>query len=73
MTVESLWPTAQSPDDLPAVEEMPLASRGLPTSTYDVVLRAARLWPDRTAVTVLPNGTDYQRFASRTFGNSLPT
>ena len=68
MTVESLWPAAQSPNDLPAVEGMPLKSRGLPTSTYDVVLRAARLWSDRTAVTVLPDGTDYRRFASRTFG-----
>ena len=68
MTTESLWPAAQSPDDLLAIEGMPLESRGLPTSTYDVVLRAARLWSDRTAVIVLPDGTDYRRFASRTFG-----
>ncbi|MEW5809154.1 MAG: acyl-CoA synthetase [Actinomycetota bacterium] len=63
-----LWPPAQSPADLAAIEDVPLDRRGLPGSTYGVVLRAGRLWPDRTAVTVLPDGTDYARSARRTFG-----
>ncbi|MGN7778754.1 acyl-CoA synthetase [Mycolicibacterium sp. 22603] len=67
MTADLLWPAAKSPQDLPAIEQVPLESRGLPESTYDVVLRAARLWPDRTAVTVLSEGADYQRGARRTF------
>jgi fatty-acyl-CoA synthase len=68
MTDELLWPAAQSPADLAVVERVPLESRGLPTSTYDVVLRAGRLWPDRTAVTVLPDGANYLNNVSRTFG-----
>lgn len=67
MNADLLWPAAQSPQDLPSIEQVPLQSRGLPASTYDVVLRAARLWPDRTAVTVLSEGADYQRGARRTF------
>ncbi|MCF6390953.1 acyl-CoA synthetase [Mycobacterium sp. MBM] len=68
MSVDLLWPAAQSPSDLEAIEAVPLDRRGLPASTYDLVLRAAQLWPDRTAVTVLADGTDYQRCARRTFG-----
>ncbi|SDC08862.1 fatty-acyl-CoA synthase [Mycolicibacterium neoaurum] len=67
MTADLLWPAAKSPQDLPAIEQVPLEGRGIPESTYDVVLRAARLWPDRTAVTVLSEGADYQRGARRTF------
>lgn len=63
-----LWPATQSPLDLAVVEQVPLESRGLPASTYDVVLRAGRLWPDRTAVTVISDGADYARNVRRTFG-----
>ncbi|OAN42023.1 acyl-CoA synthetase [Mycolicibacterium iranicum] len=68
MSADLLWPRAQSPEDITAIEEIPLDRRGLPACTYDVVRRAARLWPDRTAVTVLPDGSDYSRSACRTFG-----
>ncbi|MHA7665626.1 acyl-CoA synthetase [Mycolicibacterium sp. HS_4_1] len=68
MSADLLWPAAQSPSDLAAIEAVPLDQRGLPACTYDIVLRAARLWPDRTAVTVLSDGTDYRRCAQRTFG-----
>ena len=67
MNADLLWPAARSPQDITAVEEVPLDRRGLPACTYDVVLRAARLWPDRTAVTVLPDGSDYVTSARRTF------
>lgn len=68
MSADVLWPAARSPQDLAAIEEIPLDRRGLPTCTYEVVLRAGRLWPDRSAVTVLPDGTDYSNGAHRTFG-----
>jgi fatty-acyl-CoA synthase len=53
MSADMLWPAAQSPGDVAAIEAVPLDRRGLPASTYGIVLRAAQLWPDRTAVTVL--------------------
>ena len=68
MNADLLWPAAQAPHDLPVIEQSPLESRGLPASTYDVVLRAGLLWPDRTAVTVLSDGANYLRNVSRTFG-----
>jgi fatty-acyl-CoA synthase len=68
MSADILWPAAQSPGDLAAIEAVPLDRRGLPACTYDILLRAAQLWPDRTAVTVLSDGTDYQRCTRRTFG-----
>lgn len=68
MSADMLWPAAQSPGDLAAIEAVPLDRRGLPACTYDIVLRAAQRWPDRTAVTVLSDGANYQRCARRTFG-----
>lgn len=68
MSTDLLWPAAGNPHDITAIEEIPLDRRGLPACTYDIVLRAGRLWPDRTAVTVLPDGTDYVTGARRTFG-----
>ena len=47
---ELLWPRLGDPADLAEVERVPLADRGLPASTYELVTRAARLWPDRTAI-----------------------
>ena len=67
MSADLLWPPCQSPNDLPAVEALPLERRGLPSCTYDLVLRAANLWPDRTAITVLPDGANYASSAQRTF------
>ena len=68
MSAGMLWPAARSPQDITAIEDVPLERRGLPACTYDIVLRAGRLWPDRTAVTVLPDGIDYARSSRRTFG-----
>jgi len=68
MNTQLLWPAAQSPEDLPVIEQVSLECRGLPASTYDIVLRAGRLWPNRTAVTVLPDGANYQRNVRRTYG-----
>jgi len=58
-TERQLWPAFSGPADLARVERVPLSQRGLPASTYELVSRAAELWPDRPAVSVLP---DAERF-----------
>ena len=62
-----LWPQYSSPADLTAIEAIPLAHRGLPNSTFAILSRAAALWPDRIATSVLPDGTHYQQPNRRTF------
>jgi fatty-acyl-CoA synthase len=54
-----LWPQFTAPGELAGVERIPLSQRGLPASTYELVRRAADLWPNRPAVSVLP---DAERF-----------
>lgn len=63
----SLWPRYTGPDDLVAVEGVPLEHRELPTSTYAILERAAALWPEATAVTVLPDAARWEHGVSRTF------
>ena len=67
MSDELLWPRFASPEDVAAIELVPLSQRGLPASTFGLVQRAAELWPDRTAVSVLPSAADWQDPACRTF------
>ena len=64
---ELLWPSFQEPSDLAAVERVPLSERGLPVSTYELVRRAAELWPDRPAVSVLPDAESFHTPFVRTF------
>lgn len=45
MSSDVLWPRYDGPADLPVIEQVPLSERGLPGSTYDVLCRAASLWP----------------------------
>ena len=68
MSEALLWPRYSSPADLPAIEEIPLAQRPLPESTYAILHRAADRWPDRFATHVLPDGAHWQQPSSRTFG-----
>ena len=56
-----LWPTYDGPVDLSVIEAVPLAERGLPRTTYELLVRAV-LWPDRVALSVLPDG---ERWSSR--------
>jgi fatty-acyl-CoA synthase len=65
---ELLWPSFHGPSDLAAVERVPLSERGLPASTYELVRRAAELWPDRPAVSVLPDAESFHTPLVRTFG-----
>ena len=64
----SLWPRFSAPADLAEVERIPLSDRGLPASTYELVRRAAELWPDRPAVSVLPDAESFHTPLVQTFG-----
>lgn len=66
-----LWPSYTTPAHLTEIEATPLSERALPTSTYAALRRAAELWPDRRAVTVLHDARDYANAPSRTFGELL--
>ncbi|KNE83679.1 MULTISPECIES: acyl-CoA synthetase [Streptomyces] len=62
-----LWPASDSPADPAAIEAVPLHERGLPATTYDALLRAARLWPGHPALTVLPEAARFLHPATVTF------
>lgn len=66
--MSALWPRFAGPADLAEVERVPLAERRLPASTYELVARAAALWGDRTAVSVLPDAERWRAPVRRTFG-----
>jgi fatty-acyl-CoA synthase len=68
---DRLWPRYDGPHDLTAIEELPLADRGLPDTTYDLLVRAAGLWPDRVALSVLPDGHRWEQPSERTFSELL--
>ncbi len=70
-TTDVLWPDYATPDDLPVIEAVPLHARGLPETTYALLARAATLWPDRVAVSVLPDAERWQEPARRTFAQLL--
>ena len=53
------------------IEAVPLHARGLPETTYALLARAATLWPDRVAVSVLPDAERWQQPAHRTFAQLL--
>lgn len=63
----ALWPQFRSPADLSAVEAVPLEKRALPASTYAALKRAAALWPDLPAVTVLTEADNINGGTTRTF------
>jgi fatty-acyl-CoA synthase len=66
-----LWPTYDGPADLPVIEAVPLAERGLPRTTYELLVRAAVLWPDRVALSVLPDGERWEQPVERTYAELL--
>lgn len=71
MTTELLWPRYAAPTDLTTIEAVPLRDRGLPESTYALLTRAARLWPERPALTVLPDGARWREPVQRRFSGLL--
>jgi fatty-acyl-CoA synthase len=68
---DPLWPRYAGPDDLAMIETVPLVERGLPESTYALLLRAATLWPHRTALTVLPEAARWRQSVTCTFTELL--
>jgi fatty-acyl-CoA synthase len=71
MTEDLLWPRYATPDDLAAIEAVPLEKRGLPASTYALLVRAATRWPHRTAITVMPEAARWREPQRRTFAQLL--
>ncbi|MFE7274969.1 acyl-CoA synthetase [Streptomyces sp. NPDC057623] len=73
MTTETpaAWPRYDHPDDLAVIEATPLADRGLPGTSYDLLRRAAEQWPERPAVTVLPDAASWRTPSSRTYADLL--
>jgi len=66
-----LWPTYDGPDDLAAIEAVPLADRCLPRTTYELLVRAAGLWPDRVALSVIQDGERWEQPVERTYAELL--
>ena len=71
MTTDLLWPRYAVPTDLATIEAVPLRDRGLPESSYALLTRAARMWPDRLALTVLPDGARWREPVQRSFSELL--
>lgn len=70
-TEDLLWPRYTGPEDLAAIEAVPLEARGLPESTYALRVRAATRWPERTAITVLPDAARWREPSQRTYSDLL--
>ncbi len=66
-TEDLLWPACDGPEDLARIEEIALGERGLPVSTYELISRAAKLWPDRPAMSFLPDAQRWEQASTRTF------
>ena len=66
------WPKSYaSPQDLAAIEEVPLSERRLPGTTYELLREGAGTWPDRVALSVLPDGAHWDQPVDRTFAQLL--
>ncbi len=62
-----MWPEFNGPASLQEIERVPLSKRGLPTSTFAVLERAAERWPARPALSVHSGGEPRQAALTRTF------
>ncbi|WP_063040770.1 acyl-CoA synthetase [Nocardia pseudovaccinii] len=70
-TTDLLWPRYSGPGDLAEIESLPLEERGLPESTYALLVRATELWPDRNALTVLPEAARWREPLQRSYSELL--
>ncbi|MER7453009.1 hypothetical protein ABTW96_22265 [Nocardia beijingensis] len=70
-TEDVLWPRYTGPEDLAVIEAVPLEARGLPESTYALLVRAATRWPERTAITVLPDAARWREPLRRIYTELL--
>jgi fatty-acyl-CoA synthase len=65
------WPRYDGPEDLAAIEAVPLEDRGLPESTYELLRRAGTRFADRPALTLLPSGEAREHPETWTYGDLL--
>lgn len=65
------WPTFSTPEDVERIEAVPLADRDLPATTYQVVERAAAQWPERVAISVMPDAARWREVVNLTYGELL--
>lgn len=65
------WPRYHSPDDLVEVERTPFEERGLPATTYDLLVHAAEHRPDVTATVVMPDAAHWRDTVDTTFAELL--
>ena len=71
LMIDLLWPTYDAPGDLAAIEAVPLADRGLPGTTYELLVRAATavagacrpVRAPRRRTVGAPDGADLRRAA----------
>jgi fatty-acyl-CoA synthase len=61
------WPAVHGGEEPAAIERVPLEDRRLPECTYELLLRAAERWPDRPAVSCLPDAHRWDQPSTRTF------
>jgi fatty-acyl-CoA synthase len=67
------WPTFSAPGDVERIETVPLEERDLPTTTYQVLARAAGQWPDRVAISVMPDAARWAESVNITYAELLAT
>ncbi|WP_328529941.1 acyl-CoA synthetase [Nocardioides sp. NBC_00368] len=67
------WPTFNVPGDVERIETVPLEERDLPATTYQVLERAAEQWPDRVAISVMPDASRWAEAVSVTYAELLAT
>ncbi|MFE3998723.1 acyl-CoA synthetase [Nocardioides sp. YIM B13467] len=65
------WPSFTAPGDVERIEAIPLADRDLPATTYQILKRAAEQWPDRVAISVMPDASRWAEAVSVTYGELL--
>ncbi|MDO7867260.1 acyl-CoA synthetase [Nocardioides jiangxiensis] len=65
----ALWPPYAGFADLPHIEKVPLAERDLPPTTFDLLRRAAFLWPAKVAASVLPDASRWKEHVDLTYGD----
>jgi len=66
-TRDLMWPAETGLHHPAEIERLPLEDRGLPESSYHALVRAAELWPERPAVSCLPDAARWEEPATRTF------
>ncbi|MFB9313476.1 acyl-CoA synthetase [Nocardioides plantarum] len=71
MSTSPLWPRYDSPDDLAAIEAVPLAERGLPATTYELLRSAAERRPEHVALDVMPDAARWRDSVATTYAELL--